>query len=649
MTDLEQRSDDGSPEEADPAQDRSVTLPSDDPAEFEELLEYLRKSRGVDLTGYKRVSLMRRIRKRMGEVGVGNFVGFEEYLELHPDEFQELFSELLINVTSFFRDPDAWAALSSQVVAPMLARKAHGERIRIWSAGCASGEEAYTLAILLAETMGEEDFRKRVKIYATDADEAALLTARQGIYDVRHMRGLSTELRGRYFERTRDDRFAFRTDLRRALIFGRHDLMYDPPISRIDILACRNVLMYFNAESQNRILGRFAMALNGDGVLFLGRAETLLSRTGLFAPLDLKRRLFRRAGTEALGDRIFAISGDRPRVTRESDESSMSVRSRDAAFDAGAVAQIVVDTRGALALANAQARALLALAPSDLGRPLQDFEFSYRPLDLRSRVDEVNQTQRALVVSGVAWTAGVGGITCDVHFVPLLDERGVFVGVTISIVDTSKHSRLQRELEHAHQSLETAYEELQSTNEELETTNEELQSVVEELETTNEELQSTNEELETMNEELQSTNEELQAINEAARGREAELDEVSGFLRSILGSLRGGIIALDRDLRVTAWNAASTEYWGLRADEVMNRHFFSLDIGLPGESLHAPIRVCLSGESALETLSIDATNRRGRPMRCEIRCLPLRHDDEEVCGVLLIIEDGTTGKQDASV
>jgi two-component system CheB/CheR fusion protein len=198
---------------------------------------------------------------------------------------------------------------------------------------------------------------------------------------------------------------------------------------------------------------------------------------------------------------------------------------------------------------------------------------------------------------------------------------------------------LQRDLEHANQELETAYEELQSTNEELETTNEELQSTVEELETTNEELQSTNEELETMNEELQSTNEELQTINEELRQRSEELNTVNAFLESILTSLRGGVAVIDTDLKVLVWNDQANELWGLHAEEVVGHHFLGLDIGLPVERLKQPLRECMSGVRNYIEVELDCTNRRGRTIRCRVTCSPLLGAEHTVRGVIVMMED----------
>src|SRR5947209_8548037 len=271
-----------------------MTAPATNDA-FTALLEYLKRSRGFDFTGYKPTSLERRIRKRMEGVNVESFEDYVDYLEVHPDEFVHLFNTILINVTSFFRDPPAWDYLAREVLPRLLAERPSGEPIRVWSAGCASGQEAYTLAMLLAEALGTEAFRERVKIYGTDVDLDALNQARHASYAAREVEDVPPELLAKYFEPA-GDRYVFQKDLRRCVIFGRHDLIQDAPISRLDLLVCRNTLMYFNAETQARILNRFHFAVNDGGYLFLGKAEMLLSQGGnAFAPVDLKRRLFTKA------------------------------------------------------------------------------------------------------------------------------------------------------------------------------------------------------------------------------------------------------------------------------------------------------------------------------------------------------------------
>jgi two-component system CheB/CheR fusion protein len=272
---------------------------------------------------------------------------------------------------------------------------------------------------------------------------------------------------------------------------------------------------------------------------------------------------------------------------------------------------------------------------------VQDLEMSYKPVELRSLLEKVQAERRPTTLREVEWNnSGGERMFLDVQVHPLLDGASGTSGATVTFTDVSRHRRLQEELQKSHQELEAAYEELQSTSEELETTNEELQSTVEELETTNEELQSSNEELETMNEELQSTNEELHTINDELRQRSDELNQANAFMNSILTSLRTGVIVVDRDLRVQAWNKLAEDTWGLREDEVRGKTFLSLDIGLPVDRLAQPLRECLNGEE--RNLVLDATNRRGKAIRSKISCSPLRGVSDENRGVILLLEDGAT-------
>src|SRR5215470_10233674 len=304
--------------------------------QFENVIEYLRESRGVDFTGYKRTSLVRRVAKRCQELGIDNFATYLDFLQVHSDEFPILFDKILINVTEFFRDRHAWDYLAENVVPRIVARNG---MIRVWSTGTASGEEAYSAAILLCQALGTEHFLRRVKIYATDIDEEALNKARGG-YLPKDLESLDEDLRSRYFE-SQGSRLVFRSSLRRVLIFGRHDLMQDAPISRLDLLICRNTLMYFTAESQGRILARFHYALNDDGFLFLGRAEMLLTHAALFTPIDLKQRLFAKVPRLQLRDRLLLLA-----QAGNNDATShvaRQLRLRELAAEAGPHAQIVVD------------------------------------------------------------------------------------------------------------------------------------------------------------------------------------------------------------------------------------------------------------------------------------------------------------------
>lgn len=606
--------------------------------EFEALLDYVKRSRGFDFAGYKRSSLMRRVNKRMQTINIEGYSNYLDYLEVHPEEFNFLFTTILINVTSFWRDCTAWDYVRDEIIPRILANKEPHETIRIWSAGCASGEEAYTISMMVAEAIGIEQFRERVKIYATDIDEEALGQARQAIYLQKDLNGLSSEQIEQFFEKI-DTRYTFRKDLRRCVIFGRHDLLQDAPISKVDLLVCRNTLMYFNAEAQSRILARFHFALRDGGFLFLGKAEMLLTHANTFTPTDLKCRVFAKVPKLNLRDRllIMAQTGNEEAVNH----LSSHVRLRELAFDSGPCARIIIDMNGLLALANERARFLFNLTNRDVGRPLQDLEISYRPIELRSCMEQAYSEKRAVNIRDIELQMASGDIIfIDIQVCPLLDANNQTLGISINFIDMTRYKNLQEDLEHSNQELEMAYEELQSTNEELETTNEELQSSNEELETTNEELQSTNEELETMNEELQSTNEELQTVNDELQRRGEELNQANAFLQSILTSLKGGVVVLNRDLQVQIWNYKSEDLWGLRHEEAIKQNFLNLDIGLPVDKLRQPIRICLSGEiNQASKVIVNAINRRGKSIQCQVNCSPLMGSQGQIQGVILLMEE----------
>jgi two-component system CheB/CheR fusion protein len=603
---------------------------------FESLLNYIKQSRGFDFTGYKRTSLQRRVRKQMQTRNIDTYGDYLDYLEAHPEEFVQLFNTILINVTGFFRDSLAWEYLAEQVLPSILENALPHKPIRIWSVGCSSGEEAYTLVMLLTELLGIEQFRQRVKLYATDVDEDALAHARLASYTERELEGVPTDLREKYFEPAGNN-YIFRADLRRAVIFGRHDLVQDAPISRLDLLICRNTLMYFNAEAQGRILGRFHFALKDTGVLFLGKAEMLLTHTKLFSPISMQHRIFSKMSKVNLRDRLMILAqGGTEEV---GNRFNPNLRLRDAAFNAAPVAQIVLDLNGVLAIFNTLARSMFGLGLQSIGRPIQDLEISYRPLELRSHIEQVYREQHSVTVKDVACNLVDGTVQyLDVQFVPLRENDSALLGISITFADVTNYHRLQEELQRSNQELETANEELQSSNEELETTNEELQSTNEELETTNEELQSTNEELETMNEELQSTNEELQTINEELHERTGEVNHINAFLKSVLSSIRAGVVVVDNQFNIVSWNQESENLWGLQTEEVEGQSFLGLEIGLPVLELRELIRRCIAGENQLE-LVVESVNRRGRTFNCRVTSNPLIGADGTREGVILVMEE----------
>lgn len=610
-----------------------------DPA-FERLLLHIKDSRRFDFTGYKRASLVRRVRRRMSMVGVSSYEEYKDRLEVDQHEFTALFNTVLINVTAFFRDVDVWDHLRDQVVPEMLRRRPTG-MLRFWSAGCAAGHEAYSLAMVLVDALGEDEFRERVKIYATDVDDEALAQARAATYPASAVEFLPPDIVERHFERSgRSGTVTVSKPLRRAVIFGRNDLVQDAPISRIDLLLCRNTLMYFNSEQQNAILKRLHFALNPEGRLVLGKAEMVLGFDSLFEAVELKRRVFARAAQYPTRD-----SGDAVRRSAVGHSSDGALNELRLATLTHAPTACIIVADGRLALANERAKALLGVGSRDAGRLFQDLEVSYRPVELRSAIEQAERDRLPVWIRGFHWERpDRDTVILDIQILPVTGITARMDGVALYFTDVSRYAAMRDELERANRQVESAYEELRSTNEELETTNQELQSTIEELETTNEELQSTNEELEMMNEELQSMNDQLQISNDALRSRTNEFHQLNELLDAILPSVRGGVVVVDADLTVLVWNRRSEDLWGLHADEAVGKDLATLQVGLPLQSVRPLVRRLLrtagGGTPPVgEVVTLDALDGRGQAITVEVTGNPLFGVDGRVRGAVLVAED----------
>jgi two-component system CheB/CheR fusion protein len=413
------------------------------------------------------------------------------------------------------------------------------------------------------------------------------------------------KFRDTYFEPA-GGKHVFRRDLRRQVIFGRNDLTRDAPISRVDLLVARNTLMYFNAEAQANVVRRFHFALSYPGYLFLGKAEMLLNHTDDFQPVDLRKRLFRKPSPAGLTDSGHADGrGEAP--VREPAWKQLD----GAALSSGPVVQLAVDLADKLKVANAAAESLFNLRPRDLGRPFSELEVSYRPAELRSRIEQVKTELRPQELHDVEWLRSGSSEPSyyDVAIVPLFGAPADLIGVGVSFVDVTRYRRVRDELAYANTELERAYEELQSLNEELETTNEELQS----------------------------TNEELQVINDELRGRTEELAHTNGFLGSVLRSLGSAVIVLTEELRVRVWSAGAEDLWGLRPDEAQSRDFLTLDIGLPAADIAPWLRQVL-GRTRTSTSDVTAVNRRGKTVELRVAASPLRTEEGAVSGLILVID-----------
>lgn len=528
------------------------------------LLEELAEQRNFDFRGYKKTTLERRFRRRMFQLSFSGYSEYGEYIRKHPDEINELLNTLLINVTEFFRDPPAWEILRHEILPPVLRRVKPGHSFRAWSAGCASGEEPYSIAMLLADYYGPRIQDYDVKIYATDIDDDALNSARRGEYSTEAANRVRPEWRDKYFHGK--GLMRVNREIRRLVIFGRSNLGHDAPISHVNLLVCRNVLIYFDSDLQKQILARLHYALDPGGVLFLGKSESQLTNSQQFQRMNARWRIFRRIGTSPVLD-------DRPEPRQESLEVATKYTSRASQELDGLREQqhYLLETLriGVVALAadetivqhNTSAFTLCGLPPANpIGKRLADTDLFIRVPDLPAQL-QATRVNNEFARFPARVRIGADEKLIEVTIRPLLDDKSQRSGTLIYFEDQTVQEKLQTTVEE----LESTSEELQSANEELETTNEELQSTNEELETTNEELQSTNEELETTNEELQSLNEELETTNQELEERTKELDQVNSVYAQTLEKIRLPVMLINPEGRIEFWNAMALRLFGFKS------------------------------------------------------------------------------------
>lgn len=538
---------------------------------LQEFIIRISRHRGLDLRGYKASSLERRLRKRMNALKVGTYREYLEKFEGDPTEANELLNTVLINVTEFFRDPPAWEYLRINILPNLLDGESdRGGTFRAWSAGCSTGEEAYSLALLVANHFGERFTELDVKIYATDIDEDALNVARRGEYPLERLRRVPEEWRTKYFHSS-GSMYRINRDLRRMLIFGRSSLVQDAPISHCKMVVCRNVLIYLDQAAQKQVFSRLQYALDPNGILFLGKAESKLSESEVFRPLSSRWRVFQKvAGTSARNRyEQFYEEGLMSEPGEVNDRTQQELRMlkvyQQHMLDTLKPGVIFLDAEDNIALNNDAAARIWGIGSNKLkGRRLQNTELVLRCAELPGRLEESRQSENKEIA--FECRTRINGEERIVSLIvrPVMED-GVRTGTLIYCEDASHRERLQSTIEQ----LEATGEELHSANEELETTNEELQSTNEELETTNEELQSTNEELETTNEELHSLNEELENMNEELERRSRELNELTARYAETLQRMPWPVMLVDHEKRIQLWNAAAQRLFGVGATSVV--------------------------------------------------------------------------------
>ncbi|MCH9644605.1 MAG: PAS domain S-box protein [Gammaproteobacteria bacterium] len=602
------------------------------------LIKQIQTARNIDFSGYKTTSLTRRIARRIEALGLMDFESYGDYLVAQPSEYNHLIDSLLINVSAFFRNHEAWQTIQKEVIPKIIERA--GDKIRIWSVGCATGEEAYTVAMLLAEYLGEDEFKRRVKIYATDIDVDALQKARCARYTEKDIELLPAGFLQKYFTQLDKD-YIFKKDLRKIIIFGEHNIISDVPISKIHFISCRNLLIYLNMAAQKKVLHRLHYALGDGGFLLLGKAETLMINSQLFKSTNLRDRIFEKL---VLSQEAH-VNVESDAYQHHSKNSSLMGQQnllRDVVSSCHE-ALVVLDESLSVRLINAQAQQLFGLSLKNIGSPFKDLPLSYQPVELRSKIKEVVRTKRpTLIRDKLHLVNEAQKIYLDIEIVPQILADGNVHGVLLYFYDKTELHQLSQELQQAKQKLLVVTDELQSANDELETTNEELQSTNEELETTNEELQSTNEELETSNEELQASNEELESSNAKLKHSTLLLDEYKYYNELMLNSFDLGIISVDNNYRVITWNEWNEKQWGLEAKEVVKKYLFDIEMGVDFNSIKNSILNYKHGRSVID---ISARNRLGKTLECRLTVYPILKESGAQDGFILVLRDITENRQ----
>lgn len=623
--------------------------------QLRQITALLRTQTGHDFASYKENTIIRRIQRRMHVLQLDNMTDFVERLRRDSREVTLLFQDLLIGVTHFFRDPEAFAALEHDALPALFKDKGPEDAIRVWVPGCSTGEEAYSIAILLRECATQPQRAPKLQIFASDIDEEALAVARMGRYPATISKDIPPQRLARYFVRE-DGTYRVVGEIREMCLFSPHNLLRDAPFSKLDLISCRNLLIYLNSDLQSRLIPLLHYALLPEGILFLGSSENVTRHSRLFTTLDKAHRIFQKRSTPEKRLPEFPLSASSwPRATLmapsrrlPTSEFDMRAAAERQLLDRLAPAYAIINQDGDLLQSSERTGKYLELPG---GTPDTNIFSMARPglrLDLRAALHRVVSSNQPTVQRRVTVGTNGGRLEIDLHIQPFRFEANpeplymvVFqdLGAIVATAAAEPHPAGDvdsENLRHLEAELHLMRERLQTTTEELESANEELKSSNEELHSMNEELQSANEELETSKEELQSINEELQTVNAELNSRVEELSRTNSDMSNLLESTQIATVFLDRELNVKSFTPAAKEVFRLVESDA-GRPITHVRSRLDDDTLQGDAERVLHTLTTVErpVRSIDDDTRY------MMRMLPYRTVDHVINGVVMTFTDVT--------
>ncbi|MDX9710661.1 MAG: chemotaxis protein CheB [Trichloromonas sp.] len=634
-------------------------LEEKDRSALEKVVILLRAKTGHDFSMYKKNTIYRRIERRMGIHQIGRIAAYVRYLQENPQEVELLFKELLIGVTSFFRDPAAWEQLRKEGIPALLAGHPTGRVLRAWSTGCSTGEEAYSLAMVFKEALEQVKPKAgfTLQIFATDLDRDAIDKARQGFYPANIAADVSSERLQRFFV-NEDSGYRVGKEVREMVTFATQNVIMDPPFTKLDILICRNLLIYLTPELQKKLLPLFHYSLNPGGILFLGSAETVSAHPDLFAALSLKTRLFRRRESVLPAEPVAfpasfvpALPGMPKESTILKSTANLQSLADQVLLQHFAPPAVLVNDQGDILYISGRTGKYLEPAAGKANWNIFAMAREGLRFDLGIAFQKALRQKEAITVKGLKVGEGGAARTIDLT-VQAIEEPEALRGmamIVFSDVPTPAETKapgrrsrsaasgnarvleLEQELRGAREEMETLREEMQSSQEELKSTNEELQS-------TNEELQSTNEELTTSREEMQSLNEELQTVNAEQQSKMDELARINNDMRNLLNSTEIVTVFLDNDLHVRRFTPGANKLFKLIPG----------DVGRPLSDIASDLLYPEMLEETREVLrtlvfsekQIAATNGRW----FTVRIMPYRTMEDVIGGVVITFADISAAK-----